>query len=64
MEVPKLGVESESAYATANIQGQIQAAPVSYTATHGNARSLTHWEGLGIEPTSSRMLVGFIITEP
>ena len=30
----------------------------------GNTRSLTHWAGPGIKPTSSWILVGFITTEP
>ena len=28
--------------------------------TYGNARSLTHWARPGIEPTTSRFLVGFV----
>ena len=30
------------------------------TSAHGSTGSLTHWVGLGIEPKSSWMLVGFI----
>ena len=41
-----------------------QAASATYTTAHSNTRSLTHWEGPGIEPTSSWILVGFISTEP
>ena len=36
----------------------------TYSAAHSNARSLTHWTGPGIEPTSSWVLVGFVTTEP
>ena len=35
---------------------QIRAASVTYTAAHSNARSLTHWARLGIEPASSWIL--------
>ena len=45
-------------------QHQIQATSAAYTTAHRNTRSLTHWVGSGMEPTSSWMLVGFIITEP
>ena len=34
------------------------------TTSHGNAGSSTHWVRPRIEPTSSRILVGFIPTEP
>ena len=36
----------------------------TYTTTHGNAISLTHWVRPGIKPASSWMLVRFIFTEP
>ena len=36
--------------------------PIPYIA-HGNARSLTYWVRLGIKPTSSFILVGFMTTE-
>ena len=42
----------------------IQAASVTYTRVHGNTGSLSHWERPGIEPASSRILVGFISTVP
>ena len=35
-----------------------------YTTVHGNAVSLTHWARPGIEPASSRILVGFVSTVP
>ena len=57
MEVPMLGVESElqlPAYATAT------ASPSLVCDLHGKARSLTHWARPGIEPTTSRFLVGFV----
>ena len=38
-------------------QRQILAMSVTYTTAHSNARSLTHWARLGIEPSSSWMLV-------
>ena len=37
---------------------------VTYTTAHSNARSLTHWAGSGIQPSSSWILIGFIIAEP
>ena len=33
---------------------------MTYTTTHGNAGSLTHWAGPGIEPATSCFLVGFV----
>ena len=38
----------------------IQAASAAYTIDHGNAGSLTHWAGPGMEPASSCILVGFV----
>ena len=38
--------------------------PSPWPTAHGNARSLTHWEGPGIEPESSWILVGFVSAEP
>ena len=38
----------------------IQATSTAYTTGHGNARSLTHWARLGIEPMSSWILVGLL----
>ena len=37
---------------------------VTYITAHGSAGSLTHWTRPGIEPVSSRILVGFVTTEP
>ena len=34
--------------------------PTSYTAAHGNTRSLTHWVGPGIKTTSSWILISFL----
>ena len=51
MEVPRLGVQLEL---------QLPA----YTKAHGNIRSLTHWMGPGIKPTSSWILVRFVTAEP
>ena len=50
--------------ATATRQLRIQVLSVTYSTSHCNARSLTHWARPGIEPTSSWILVGFITTEP
>ena len=57
MEFPRLGVEFDR-------NSQIQAMSATYTTTHNNARSLTHWARPGIEPSSSWKLVSFISTEP
>ena len=45
MEVPRLVVESELQLRPTSqpLQYGIQAASVTYTTAHGNARSLTHW---------------------
>ena len=51
MEVPRLRVQWELQLLT-------------YTAAHANARNLTHWVRLGIEPLSSWILVGFVSAEP
>ena len=51
MEIAKLGVELEL---------QLQA----YTTALSNTRSLTHWAGPGVKPTSSWILVGFFTAEP
>ena len=37
---------------------------VTYTTAHSKAGSLTHWSRPGTEPTSSRILVRFITSEP
>ena len=62
MEVPRLGVELElqpPAY-TQPQQLETRAVSATYTTTHCNARSLTHWPMPGIEPASSWMLVRFV----
>ena len=41
-------------------QRGIWAAFATYTTSHSNAGSLSRWVRLGIEPTSSWMLVGFV----
>ena len=38
----------------------IRATSSTYTTTHGNTRSSTHWARPGIEPATSWLLVGFI----
>ena len=43
---------------------RIWAMSATYTMTHGNSRSLTHWVRPGIKPMSSWTLLGFITTEP
>ena len=43
---------------------QIWATSATYTTACGNARSLTHWVGPGIEPEFSWMLVRFVSAEP
>ena len=61
MEVRRLRVELElqlPAYTIAT------AAYGTYTTSHGNAGSSTHWERPGIKPTPSRIQVGFITDEP
>ena len=45
-------------------QRQIQAVSATYTTALGNARSLTQWEGPGIEPTTSWFLVRFVSAVP
>ena len=37
---------------------------MTYTTDNSNARSLTHWAGSGIKPTSSWILVEFVTAEP
>ena len=43
---------------------QIWATSATYTTACGNARSLTHWVGPGIEPEFSWILVRFVSAEP
>ena len=65
MEVPRLGVEAGLQHRPTPQPQQcgIQAAPVTYTTAHGNARSLTHGVRPGIKSASSGMLVRSIATE-
>ena len=53
-----------TAYGSSQARGRIGAASVTYTTAWGNSRSLTHWEGPGIKPASSWILVGFVSIEP
>ena len=66
MEVPRLGVQSDCSCWPTPLpqQHEIQAKSATYTATHGNTRSLTHWARPGIEPTTSWFLVGFVSAVP
>ena len=64
MEVPRLEFELElelPAYATAT-PDLSHVCNVHYS--WGNVRSLTHWLGPGVKPTSSWILVGLITAEP
>ena len=36
----------------------------TYTTFHGNARSLSHWAGPGIKPSTSWFLIGFVSAVP
>ena len=42
----------------------IRAMSATYTTTHGNTRSLTHWARPRIKLSSSQMLVTFVSNEP
>ena len=53
MEVPRLGVQSELLLRDLSLGCNLHTA-------HGNTGSLTHWARPGIEPATSRFLVGFI----
>ena len=57
MEVPRLGIELElqpPAYATATATAMPDPShSATYTAAHGNARSLIHWARPGIQPVPS-----------
>ena len=61
MEVPRLEVQSELRRRPTPEPQQlgIQAESATYTTTHSNVWSLTHWVRPGIEPESSWMLLGF-----
>ena len=66
MEIPRLGVESElllQAYTTATAMQDLSHVFDLHT-PQLLARSLTHWARPGIEPSSSRILVGFVSTAP
>ena len=45
-------------------QPGIWAASATYTTTHGNTGSLTHWAKPGMEPETSWFLVGFVSAVP
>ena len=45
-------------------QRQIRGASMTYTTIQGSTRSLTHWARPGMEPTTSRFLVGFVSAAP
>ena len=66
VEVPMLGLNwNWSCWPMPQPQKcRIWAMSATYSTTHGKARSLTHCVRPGIEPMSSWILVGFIITEP
>ena len=51
------------AYGGSQARGQIRAVASGLHCSHSNVRCLTHWARLGIEPTSSWILVGFVTTE-
>ena len=53
-----------AAYGGSQAKGWIGAVATSLYHSHSNARSLTHWLRLGIEPESSWILVRFDTTEP
>ena len=59
MEVSGWGVELELTPPEPQ-QLRIWATSVTYTTTHGKARSPSQWVRPGIEPKSSWMLVGFV----
>ena len=68
MEVPSLGVQLDWNYRRWPMpqpqQCQIWAMSVTCRTAHGNARFLTHWVRMGIEPEFSWMLVRFFSTKP
>ena len=64
-KLPGWGNRSYSFWPTPQPQQHgIQTASVTYTTAHGNTKSLTHWAKLGMEPTSSWILIGFVTAEP
>ena len=62
MEVPRLRVKLEPAYAAATATPDPSRVCDLHTADH-NAGFLTYWARPGIEPRSSWILVAFITTE-
>ena len=64
MEVPRLGVRWSYSYQPTPQQCRIQPVSETYTTALRNARSLTHWARPGIEPATSRFLVGFVSAVP
>ena len=63
-EGPRLGRIGATAAAAMPQQRGIRSASATYTTAHSNAGSLTHPARLGIEPSSSWTLGGFVIAEP
>jgi len=62
MEVPRLGVYWSWSYwpMPEPQQRRIWAVSATYTTTHSNTGSLTHWARPGIEPATSWFLMGFV----
>ena len=61
MEIPRLSAKELPLTAHTTAMPDLSCICIS---AHGNARSLTQWVRLGIEPMSSWILVGFVTTEP
>ena len=59
MEVLRLGVKSVTATTR-----HLQDSSATYTTAHGNAACLPHRARPGIQPASSRILVGFVSAVP
>ena len=68
MGVPRLGVKLElqlpAYHHSQTQQSRIQATSATYIIAHSNAGSPTQGARPGIEPASSRILVGFVSAEP
>ena len=67
MEGPRLGVKSELqllVHAIATATWDLNLFCDLHHTAHSNSRSQTHWVSPGTEPTSSRMLVGFVSAAP
>ena len=63
IEISRLGGKLElqlQAYATATAMPDPWAKSATYTTAQGNSGSFTHWRRPGIQPASSRMLVGYL----